>query len=47
MEVEIMKLEGITKELVEEMDYLKRREERFAATNCKPSFVFSCAVAAC
>lgn len=27
------KLEGITKEIVDEMDYLKRREERFTDTN--------------
>ena len=27
------KLEGIVKEIVEEMDYLKKREERFQNTN--------------
>jgi hypothetical protein len=27
------KLEGIVKEIVEEMDYLKKREERFQITN--------------
>lgn len=27
------KLEGIVKEIVEEMDYLKRREQRFSSTN--------------
>jgi hypothetical protein len=30
------KLEGIVKEIVDEMDYLKRREERFQDTNGKP-----------
>jgi p24 family protein delta-1 len=29
------KLEGIVKEIVDEMDYLKTREERFTDTNCK------------
>jgi hypothetical protein len=29
------KLEGIVKEIVEEMDFLKRREERFQTTNGK------------
>jgi hypothetical protein len=29
------KLEGIVKEIVDEMDYLKRREERFLDTNGK------------
>lgn len=27
------KLEGVVKEIVDEMDYLKRREERFLDTN--------------
>jgi p24 family protein delta-1 len=27
------KLEGIVKEMVEEMEFLKRREERFQSTN--------------
>ena len=27
------KLEGIVKEIVEELDYLKKREERFSSTN--------------
>jgi hypothetical protein len=27
------KLEGIVKEIVDELDYLKRREERFQTTN--------------
>lgn len=27
------KLEGLVKELVEEMDFLKKREERFTRTN--------------
>jgi hypothetical protein len=33
------KLEGIVKEIVEELDYLKRREERFQTTN--GAFFFS------
>ena len=45
LEVEMRKLEGITKEIVEEMGYLKKREERFAATNCTlrtlPSFAIN------
>jgi len=28
------KLEGITKEIVDEMGYLKKREEKFSGTNC-------------
>lgn len=35
------KLEGVVKEIVDEMEYLKKREERFADTNgmspCIPS----------
>lgn len=27
------KLEGVIKEIVDEMDYLKKREERFSSTN--------------
>lgn len=27
------KLEGIVKEIVDEMDYMKKREERFSSTN--------------
>lgn len=34
------KLEGIVKEIVEELDYLKRREERFQTTN--GAFCFFC-----
>lgn len=36
------KLEGVVKEIVDELDYLKKREERFANTNrtsssfCRP-----------
>lgn len=33
LETEMRKLEGIVKEIVNEMDYLKRREERFQNTN--------------
>lgn len=33
LETEMRKLEGIVKEIVEEMDYLKRREQRFSSTN--------------
>jgi hypothetical protein len=33
LETEMRKLEGIVKEIVDEMDYLKRREERFQDTN--------------
>jgi len=33
LETEMRKLEGIVKEIVDEMDYLKKREERFQTTN--------------
>jgi len=33
LETEMRKLEGIVKEVVDEMGYLKRREERFTNTN--------------
>ncbi|KAH9046830.1 emp24/gp25L/p24 family/GOLD-domain-containing protein [Lactarius hengduanensis] len=33
LETEMRKLEGIVKEIVDEMDYLKKREERFQVTN--------------
>ena len=33
LETEMRKLEGIVKEIVDEMDYLKTREERFQSTN--------------
>ncbi|KAI0302403.1 emp24/gp25L/p24 family/GOLD-domain-containing protein [Multifurca ochricompacta] len=33
LETEMRKLEGIVKEIVDEMDYLKKREERFQSTN--------------
>ncbi|KAI0000864.1 emp24/gp25L/p24 family/GOLD-domain-containing protein [Russula vinacea] len=33
LETEMRKLEGIVKEIVDEMDYLKRREEKFLNTN--------------
>jgi hypothetical protein len=35
LETEMRKLEGIVKEIVDEMDYLKKREERFQDTNGK------------
>ena len=34
LETEMRKLEGLVKEVVDEMDYLKKREERFSSTNC-------------
>ena len=33
LEVEMRKLEGIVKEIVDEMGYLEEREERFSNTN--------------
>ncbi|KAF7344432.1 hypothetical protein MSAN_01924400 [Mycena sanguinolenta] len=33
LETEMRKLEGLVKEIVDEMGYLKKREERFASTN--------------
>jgi len=33
LETEMRKLEGIVQEIVDELDYLKRREERFQSTN--------------
>ncbi|KAG6915225.1 vesicle coat component [Tephrocybe rancida] len=33
LETEMRKLEGIVKEIVEELDYLKQREEKFSGTN--------------
>jgi hypothetical protein len=33
LETEMRKLEGIVKEIVDEMDHLKKREERFQSTN--------------
>jgi len=33
IETEMRKLEGLVKEIVDELDYLKKREERFANTN--------------
>ncbi|KIJ61595.1 hypothetical protein HYDPIDRAFT_115752 [Hydnomerulius pinastri MD-312] len=33
LETEMRKLEGVVKEIVDELDYLKKREERFADTN--------------
>lgn len=34
LETEMRKLEGLVKEVVDEMGYLKKREERFTETNC-------------
>jgi hypothetical protein len=39
LETEMRKLEGIVKEIVDEMDYLKKREERFQDTNGKAVFL--------
>ena len=33
LETEMRKLEGVVKEIVDEMNYLKKREERFQSTN--------------
>lgn len=33
LETEMRKLEGVVKEIVDEMGYLKKREERFQVTN--------------
>ena len=33
LETEMRKLEGIVKEIVDELAYLKKREERFQSTN--------------
>jgi len=33
LETEMRKLEGVVKEIVDEMTYLKKREERFTGTN--------------
>lgn len=33
LETEMRKLEGVVKEIVDELDYLKAREERFQSTN--------------
>lgn len=35
LEVEMRKLEGVVKEITDEMDYLKKREERMRDTNGK------------
>ena len=34
LETEMRKLEGLVKEVVDEMNYLSKREERFSSTNC-------------
>ena len=38
LETEMRKLEGVVKEIVDELNYLKKREERFADTNRQFSF---------
>jgi p24 family protein delta-1 len=38
------KLEGIVKEIVDEMDYLKKREERFQTTNGEAVFPATCPI---
>jgi len=37
LETEMRKLEGLVKELAEEMEFLKKREERFTRTNSSSS----------
>lgn len=37
LETEMRKLEGLVKEIVDELGYLKKREERFASTNSMSS----------
>lgn len=39
LEVEMRKLEGVVKEVVDELNYLREREERFAGTNSEWIFV--------
>ena len=34
------RLEGLVKEIVDEMGYLKKREERFASTNSTAVFLY-------
>lgn len=34
LETEMRKLEGLVKEVVDEMNYLKTREQKFTDTNC-------------
>lgn len=46
LETEMRRLEGLVKEIVDEMGYLKKREERFASTNSmavipNPTFIVS------
>lgn len=44
LETEMRKLEGIVKEIVDEMDYLKKREERFQTTNGEARFLATCPI---
>ena len=46
IETEMRKLEGVVKEIVDELNYLKKREEKFANTN-RTSCPVSCAVTPC
>lgn len=41
IEQEMLKLEGMTREIVDGMDYLKRRETRMRDTNGKTNSVFA------
>lgn len=41
LETEMRKLEGLVKEVVDEMNYLSKREERFTSTNCTYFMVHS------
>ena len=43
LETEMRKLEGVIKEIVDEMDYLKAREERFQSTNSASYSLLACA----
>ena len=44
LETEMRKLEGLVKELVEEMEFLKKREERFTRTNSLSSVLSAACV---
>ena len=41
LETEMRKLEGVVKEIVDEMEYLKTREERFQSTNSTSSSLYA------
>jgi len=40
LEVEMRKLEGVVKEIVDEMGYLEEREQRFSSTNSASCFIY-------